>query len=74
MTEDQIKFLTFDDIQNIIKQKNKKMLQDIAVFRFGSPKGSIKNYSLNSLIQKIQTFINNEQAMNIIADIAKRSR
>lgn len=71
-----LKGLTQSDVKQMISDPHlsRKSLEDIAIHRFGVPKGSMRSFSnIDRLRQKLSTLIENEQSHDIIESIAARS-
>jgi hypothetical protein len=52
----------------------RKLLESIAVYRFGVPKGSMRSFgNIATLKEKLKTLMDNERSHEIISSIANRS-
>ncbi|WP_379654042.1 hypothetical protein [Pseudoxanthomonas sp. UC19_8] len=74
-SREELESLRFEDIEGIVRDPEtpRKLLEAIAVLRFGVPIGSMRSFSNISILrEKLITLIENERAHTVIEAAARR--
>lgn len=76
ISPDILQRMTKAEVERLIASPDtpRKQLENVAVYRFGVPKGSMRSFSnVARLRDKLQTLVDNERSHDIIGSIAGRS-